>query len=158
MDVHVGAAAQEGRLARGRQHQTDRREREAGPGGTSGAHAGEVDDDRPVHADGRLVNMKAGHVGRQQARHGHGDVECAGGEVVVGDRCGGRASVRGRRILLVGAKRRAEPGRAEPEVGADRGRERRVVDRVVDAVAAVDRAAQVDAIGEHDRVVAVSRS
>ncbi len=90
VDVHVGAAAQEGRLVHAGQRQTSCGEREAGPGRYERGHAGEVDDDRPVHADRRLVNMKAGHVSRRQARHGHDDVERARGDAVVGDRRRGR--------------------------------------------------------------------
>src|SRR6185295_15397343 len=67
MNVDVGAAAQEGRLAGGRERQAGPREPEtAGRVGDAPAERNEIDDDRPVHPGYTLMNMKAGNVARWQ--------------------------------------------------------------------------------------------
>ena len=89
------------------------------------------------------------------AHHGDRDVERVCDDVVVGDRrrSGGRGT--GRRVLLIRAERRGQPGGAEPEVRADRSRVRRVVERVGTGTA-VDGPPDVDAVAERDDVVAVA--
>ena len=156
MDVDIGAAAQEGRFVDSREGQAGHREREAGPDGSEAAKRHEIDDDRPVHADSCLMNVKAGHFSGRDARHGHRDIERMCDDAVVANRRGAGGPVGGRRIFLVGAERRGQPGGAESEVRADGRAVRRVVKRVSSAGAAVDRAADVDAVAEGNRVVAVS--
>ena len=78
MDVHVRAAAKKRGLAGRRKRHTVRGEGEAGPRGYERCKPGEINNDRPVYADGGLMNVKACDVAWWEVGDRHRDVKGAG--------------------------------------------------------------------------------